>query len=199
MRALVGCAALGLALSVAGCASATTGQSVAGSTSASSANAQSVSTPTPRLTDDSGRPQIMFDPCNDIQPGTVAKMGYDPGYKDNSDFRGGSYTFMSCGFHSEMYSLGISSGNITTTEQETQQKRDSPTKVVTPITVDGRAGWIARDPSRTQICTLAFSTSYGEVMLDRFQREKAQKSGLDVCDGIEGTAQIIASILPPGA
>lgn len=197
LRRLVGLTVVGLAVTLAGCGSPTTGQT--GTPVSTATTAASPVSHEQRLTDGSGRPQILFDPCKDISPAVLTKMGYDPDYKDNSDFRGGTYTFMSCGFHSDSYSLGISSGNITPAEQQAQQNRDSATKVVTPITVDGRDGWVSRDPNRANICTLAFSTSYGEVMLDRFQREKAQDAGLDVCDGIEQTAQMIASILPPGA
>lgn len=198
MRPHLGVAVVGMALLSAGCASPTTGQTAAESTTAGPTSA-AASTPAPRVTDDSGRPQVLFDPCNDISPATLVHMGYQRDHKDNSDFRGGDYTFMSCDFRSPDYYLSISSGNITVAEQEAQQERDSATKVVTPITVGGRSGWIARDPSRDQICTMSFSTSYGEVLFDRFQRDKAHESGGDVCGGMEATAQIIASILPPGA
>ncbi|MDG3015259.1 DUF3558 domain-containing protein [Speluncibacter jeojiensis] len=180
------------ALALAACGQATTGQTWAVSDSSSAA-------PQSQATFDSGRPQIRFNPCKDLSPEIVAKAGYDPHKMEPSDFDGGTYKFLVCDLTSDLYSLGISSGSITLAEQESQQKRDSATKTVTPITVSGRAGFEARDPSRPNMCTLAFETSYGEVLFTRYQREKATDEGLDVCDGLQQTAATIAAVLPDGA
>ncbi|MDG3015258.1 DUF3558 domain-containing protein [Speluncibacter jeojiensis] len=191
---MIALATVGMAVTLGGCASPTTGQTA---TVASVTTAPAPSGP--RLTDDSGRPQVLFDPCNDISPAVLVKMSLDPNSKEHSDFEGGTYTFMSCQFKSDMYVLGVSSGNTTAAEQRAEQQRDSATKTVTPVTVAGRAGWMAVDPSRPRICRLTFTTSYGEVMVDRMQLDKAADQGLGVCDGMEQSAEIVASILPPGA
>ncbi|MDG3015260.1 DUF3558 domain-containing protein [Speluncibacter jeojiensis] len=189
---MIALATVGMAVTLGGCASPTTGQT-ATAASATTTTAHSG----PRLTDDSGRPQVLFDPCNDISPAVLVKMGLDPNSKEHSDFQRGTYTFMSCQFKSDMYVLGVSSGNTTTAEQEAEQKRHSAN--VTPITVAGRVGWVAVNPSRPRTCIVAFTTSYGEVMVDRMQLDKAADQGLGVCDGMKQSAETVASILPLGA
>ncbi|MDG3012617.1 DUF3558 domain-containing protein [Rhodococcus sp. D2-41] len=191
MKAFKALLAVLAAASLAGCASATTGPPAAGSTAVTASQS-------PKASESSARQQILFDPCKSLPREVVMKAGYDPNNLEPSDFDGGSYKFLVCDLSSDMYSLGISSGNISVTEQQAQQKRDSPTKVVTPITVAGRSGFEARDPSRPNMCTLAFQASYGEVLLTRYQREKATDAGLDVCDGMQQTAVTIAAALPVG-
>lgn len=53
-------------------------------------------TRTPRITDDSGRPPVTFDPCYDIPDDVMNAAGYDAESKELADMPMGSYTFLGC-------------------------------------------------------------------------------------------------------
>ncbi|MDG3014167.1 DUF3558 domain-containing protein [Speluncibacter jeojiensis] len=195
-----GALVLGLvcAVSLAGCASAATGQRASSADDTPSVvSASAAATATPGSTSSSGRPSTAFDPCSDLSPDVLAKMGYDPNYKDaaNSTFQGGSYAFRTCGFRSPDYSLRIASGDRTVDEQHDGPR---PGDVEEPTNITGRKGYIVRNPSFQLTCSLFFSTSEGEVLMTRTQGEKPQDLGLDVCDDIKKTATVLASALPKG-
>lgn len=191
---------LGLAcvVSLAGCSSAATGQSASSPDAVSSVvSASAAATATPGSTGSSGRPSMAFDPCSDLSPDVLAKMGYDPNYKNtmNSSFEGSTYAFLSCTFHSADYTLIISSGDRTVGEQHSGPR---PGDVETPTNIGGRSGYIVRNSSFQLSCTIFFETSYGEIIMSRIQGENPQDRGLDVCDGIERTAEVLVSALPKG-
>ncbi|MDG3010420.1 DUF3558 domain-containing protein [Rhodococcus sp. D2-41] len=145
----------------------------------------------------SGRSEVTFDPCRDLPAAVVSEAGYDPQSRDtqqkpfNSD---DGETFLLCGFLSDLYSIVIDSGNRTVAEQKAQASG----KELTQVSINGRQGLIIHDPGDTYACTLAFSTSYGEIMLARTLRDPAEKAGMDPCGGLQDTAKIIASALPKG-
>ncbi|MDG3015250.1 DUF3558 domain-containing protein [Speluncibacter jeojiensis] len=148
-------------------------------------------TRTPRITDDSGRPQVAFDPCIDLSDAQITQLGYEPASRRKTDFPAGTYTFLSCSFESADYVIGIASGNITYAEE---QKKEAGS-AATPTTVDGRQAMTI--PADEQ-CTLAMKAGYGIVILTRSARARGTKTSAPPCEGIKDTAAMISRFMPSG-
>jgi len=78
----------------------------------------------PRVTDNSTRPQITFDPCLDIPLHTMADLGYEPATIHELAYPMGDYSFLGCMYRSNGpvesprdYTLVILSANVTLDEE----------------------------------------------------------------------------------
>ena len=187
-RNAIALAALSLALS-AGCGTEVEPQS----------EIESVVTPTrvPRHVDQSDRPQVTFDPCLDIPDTTIAQAGYDPASETNADFKGGSYTFLGCGYDTPQrrYVMNVLSGNITFAEEQEKKKDHS-----TPIDINGRRAILIFDPSVSDACDLSIETPYGILGFTRsvFAGNGQHAPESEWCAGLEDTARIIEPFIPKG-
>lgn len=185
---------LAFATVLAGCAS---GDGAAESAETSAAESATSTTRVPRAADDSGRPQVAFDPCLDIPDEALIEAGYDPGTEVPDEYPMGGYTFLSCSYDTpeRRYGLNVLSGNITFAEE-----REKTKDYATPIEIDGRRALLEEDPGDTLGCAVSIETSYGILIVSRLiQRTSTETPPRSQwCDGIEGTASIIARYLPGG-
>ncbi|MDG3011279.1 DUF3558 domain-containing protein [Rhodococcus sp. D2-41] len=161
--------------------------------SSSPASVLPMPTNTPRITDDSTRPQVGFDPCADLSDGQIRQLGYQPDTRRKTDYPAQDYTFLSCSFKSTDYLISISSGNITFDEEV---KKESGNATSAPTTIDGRR---ALTIPHDQACSLAMQTTYGMVILTRQTSSFGTKTSAPPCEGIEDTARMISQFMPKGA
>ncbi|WP_413767890.1 DUF3558 domain-containing protein [Rhodococcus pyridinivorans] len=127
-------------------------------------------TRTPRITDDSGRPPVTFDPCYDIPDDVVNAAGYDAAKKEIADMPMGTYTYLGCRYKGTVkipgvlarYDLTLLSGNVSLDEQ----LAENPTGA-TPTTINGRPAAMRVDPDRSLTCSYLLQTSFGVVILNR--------------------------------
>ncbi|MEE2034958.1 DUF3558 domain-containing protein [Rhodococcus chondri] len=134
------------------------------------AEAATSTTRTPRVVDDSGRPQITFDPCLDIPDELLIEAGYDPKSEEVTDYPMGSYTFLVCGYDGTLhipgelfrYGQNIFSGNVTLEEE---QAKDGD--ISTATTINGRRALIEVDRNTKNSCAIAVETTFGIVIFSR--------------------------------
>ncbi|NLE80731.1 MAG: DUF3558 domain-containing protein [Rhodococcus sp.] len=182
--------AAAVALSACGADSTNTAPEPAGSES------QAADTPEPRHTDDSGRPQVGFDPCLDIPDSALIEAGYDPASEEEADFPAGAYTFLGCQYDTKevQYGLNVLSGNITFAEELEKVKDYS-----TPTEINGRQALVEVRQEMPNGCSVSIETDYGVLIIarDTFRTHSTQEIPYDTwCDGLEETASIFARHLP---
>ncbi|APE08420.1 MULTISPECIES: DUF3558 domain-containing protein [unclassified Rhodococcus (in: high G+C Gram-positive bacteria)] len=127
-------------------------------------------TRTPRITDDSGRPPVTFDPCHDIPDDVMNAAGYDAAKKEVADMPMGTYTFLGCTYKKEDlvpgvrrgYSLNILSGNVSLDEELKKNGH-----VAAPATINGRPALLELDPNNRDACTYVLQTDFGVVFVTR--------------------------------
>lgn len=151
-------------------------------------------TRTPRITDDSGRPPVAFDPCIDLSNQQITELGYRPDTRRKTDYPAGSYTFLSCSFKSTDYLISISAGNITFAEDQRKVQNDGST--IAPTTIDDRQAMLM--PTGGQ-CSLSMQTAFGSVILTRTAAALGTKMSAPPCEGIEDTARLISQFMPAGS
>ncbi|TCN49798.1 uncharacterized protein DUF3558 [Rhodococcus sp. SMB37] len=160
-----------------GAAAITAGVVLSGCTTASDATAVAVeettTTPTtraPRLTDESGRPDITFDPCLDIPDDVLVEAGYDPRTEDSADYPMEHYTFIGCNYRAPVaipgvirsYGLGILAGNVTLDEELAKDAA-----IASETTVNGRRALLEYNPTPDNTCAIAVQTDFGIVIFSR--------------------------------
>ena len=165
---------------------------------ATSDEASTSTTRTPRITDDSGRPPVTFDPCYDIPDDVMNAAGYDAGKKEVADMPMGTYTFLGCAYDKRDhvpgvrrgYGLNILSGNVALEEEHSKNAH-----IASPITINGRAGLREVGPSGNNECTYVLQTEFGIVLFNRLYYtdtvEPAPKN--EWCSGMD---QFVMSIEP---
>jgi hypothetical protein len=137
---------------------------------ATSDEASPPATRTPRITDDSGRPPVTFDPCYDIPDDVMNAAGYDAGKKELADMPMGTYTFLGCTYRDSNkvldirrgYSLNVLAGNVSL-DEELENNRH----VATAVTVNERRALLEIDPNRNNTCKYVLETEFGIVMFTR--------------------------------
>ncbi|MFD6857583.1 DUF3558 domain-containing protein [Rhodococcus sp. NPDC060090] len=128
------------------------------------------STRTPRIVDDSGRPDITFDPCLDLPDEVMSAAGYDAAHKEFADMPMGSYTFLGCSYKGTIhipgvlarYGLIVMAGNASL-EEEFKKNGD----VATPTTVNGRPALLEVGTNGNDECTYVLQTDFGIVLFNR--------------------------------
>ncbi|WP_138842349.1 DUF3558 domain-containing protein [Rhodococcus pyridinivorans] len=127
-------------------------------------------TRTPRITDDSGRPPVTFDPCYDIPDDLMNAAGYDATKKELADMPMGTYTFLGCTYRDRNkvpgvrrgYSLNILAGNVSLTEE-----LDNNRHIATTLTINDRRALLEIDTNRNNTCKYVLETEFGIVMFTR--------------------------------
>ncbi|MDG3012276.1 DUF3558 domain-containing protein [Rhodococcus sp. D2-41] len=183
----MGVLALAVAAVLSGCSSPSTGTAAP----TTSATAAPTTTRTPRITDNSGRPPVAFDPCLDLSDAQITQLGYRPETRRKTDFPAGDYTFLSCSFNSSDFVISISSGNVGFAEEQAKEKRENT--AFTPTVIDKRQALTIPEDGG---CSLAMQTSYGIVILTRTSKSVAPDA--PSCEGIEDTARLISQFMPAG-
>ncbi|MBX4167726.1 DUF3558 domain-containing protein [Rhodococcus sp. DMU2021] len=127
-------------------------------------------TRTPRITDDSGRPPVTFDPCYDIPDDVMNAAGYDAAKKEIADMPMGTYTFLGCAYEGTIsipgvlarYDLLVLAGNVTLDEE---LKRNG--HVAESVQIDGRPALVEVNPNARDTCRYVLQTTFGIVGLSR--------------------------------
>lgn len=155
-------------------------------------------TRTPRITDDSGRPPVTFDPCYDIPDDVMNAVGYDAESKELADMPMGSYTFLGCAYEGTRsipgvlarYDLLVMAGNVTLSE-EVRKNRN----IATDTHVNGRTALVEVDPNMRDTCRYILRTSFGIVGISRIYHK--DHSGTvpqrEWCAGVEDLAAVVES------
>ncbi|UYP20180.1 DUF3558 domain-containing protein [Rhodococcus sp. Z13] len=129
---------------------------------------------TPRITDDSGRPPVTFDPCYDIPDEVMEDLGYDAGSKELEDMPMGSYTFLGCGYEGTVsvpgvlarYDLLVLAGNVSLDEE--LEKNGT---IAEETQVNGRRALLEVDPSTRDTCRYFLQTDFGMVGFSRIHHK----------------------------
>ncbi|WP_016933679.1 DUF3558 domain-containing protein [Rhodococcus sp. R1101] len=158
-------------------------------------------TRTPRITDDSGRPPVTFDPCYDIPDDVMNAAGYDAAKKEVADMPMGTYTFLGCTYRKDDlvpgvrrgYGLNILAGNVRLDEELSNNAH-----VATAVSINGRRALLEIDPSRNDTCKYLMETSFGLLMLTRIYHTDYPGSAPieEWCTGLEELVTSIEPFLP---
>ncbi|AYA25751.1 DUF3558 domain-containing protein [Rhodococcus rhodochrous] len=153
-------------------------------------------TRTPRITDDSGRPPVTFDPCYDIPDDVMDAAGYDAAKKELADMPMGTYTFLGCAYEGTLsipgvlarYDLNVLSGNVTLEEEY-----DKNGHVAVSTSINGRSALLEVDPGNVETCRYVLETDFGIAIFSRLYQK--DHSGpvpqSEWCDGFEQTVSTI--------
>ncbi|MFZ3391646.1 DUF3558 domain-containing protein [Rhodococcus sp. 7Tela_A2] len=190
MRAV---ASLAVVVTAVGCASG----------AATPSEPEAVETPTsttrtPRVVDDSGRPQITFDPCLDIPDDLLASSDFDPRSKGPIEMPMGTYSFLGCDYRGTLhipgvlssYSLIILSGNVTLEEELAKNGH-----VAIETTVNGRRALQEIDPSLKGSCAYVVQSSFGIVILSRIYHADHSRA-VPQHEWCAGFAEFVVAIEP---
>jgi len=189
----VACVAIVVSAASCGSGSAATGESESVSTeSATSA------TRTPRVVDDSGRPQITFDPCLDIPDDLLTEAGYDPRSKEPTDYPMGDYSFLGCRFKGTVhipgflrrYGLSVLSGNVSLEEEAAKNGH-----IATEVSVNGRRALLEIDPDMHGSCAYVLQTGFGIVILSRTYHPDHSRA-VPEAEWCAGFDQLVSTIEP---
>ncbi|MFD4366809.1 DUF3558 domain-containing protein [Rhodococcus sp. NPDC058521] len=161
-----------------------------GEADSQSESAATTTTRTPRITDNSGRPQVTFDPCLDLPDSVLTQAGYDPATKKTADYPM-EYTFLGCSYRTQVrqYSLSMLSGNVTFAEEV-----EKTAEYAQPIDINGRNGLLEFNPSMKYACAVSLETDYGVLILSR-NLFKAGAPESEWCAGLEDTARLIEPLI----
>lgn len=149
----------------------------------------------PRVTDNSGRPAVVFDPCLDVPDDVISQAGYVPESKKQSDYPLDDYTFLGCDFDTPVrqYGLSLLSGNVTFEEE-----KEKTAAFAKPINVNGRDGLLKLDPTLVDACAVTLETDYGILIIvrDLYSSHIGPAPQEEWCAGLEDTAGLIEPLLP---
>ncbi|WP_129978078.1 DUF3558 domain-containing protein [Rhodococcus sp. Q1] len=127
-------------------------------------------TRTPRITDNSGRPPVTFDPCYDIPDDVMNAAGYDAAKKEVADYPMGTHTFLGCTYRKDDhvpgvrrgYSLSILSGNVTLDEELAKNG-----SIATETSINERRALLKIDQENSAACKYVLQTNFGVVFFNR--------------------------------
>ncbi|QNG20185.1 DUF3558 domain-containing protein [Rhodococcus triatomae] len=150
----------------------------------------------PRFTDQSARPDVIFDPCLDIPDEALVEAGLDPSTKAYEDYPGPDRTFLICAFVSpaaDVY-VNIASSNSTFDEYVAKEAGND----LREYELDGRRAVDLRMRSSGINCTLTVEIGIGIFALTRdlFERDMTREQW---CDGMDDIARVFLNYLPEGA
>ncbi|EHK80318.1 DUF3558 domain-containing protein [Rhodococcus pyridinivorans] len=165
---------------------------------ATSDEASTSATRTPRITDDSGRPPVTFDPCYDIPDDVMNAAGYDASEKKMADMPMGSHTFLGCRYAGTIhipgalarYGLIILAGNVTL-EEELEKNG----VVSTTTTINGRRALREVGANGNDECTYVLEADFGIILFNRLYH-KDHAGPVPVDEWCAGLDQFVERIEP---
>ncbi|MCD5418855.1 DUF3558 domain-containing protein [Rhodococcus pyridinivorans] len=165
---------------------------------ATSDEAATSTTHTPRITDDSGRPPVTFDPCYDIPDDVMNAAGYDASEKKMADMPMGSHTFLGCRYAGTIhipgalarYGLIILAGNVTL-EEELEKNG----VVSTTTTINGRRALREVGANGNDECTYVLEADFGIILFNRLYH-KDHAGPVPVDEWCAGLDQFVERIEP---
>ncbi|AOD22422.1 MULTISPECIES: DUF3558 domain-containing protein [Rhodococcus] len=175
-----------------------TGCSPGSAKPATSDEAATSTTHTPRITDDSGRPPVTFDPCYDIPDDVMNAAGYDASEKKMADMPMGSHTFLGCRYAGTIhipgalarYGLIILAGNVTL-EEELEKNG----VVSTTTTINGRRALREVGANGNDECTYVLEADFGIILFNRLYH-KDHAGPVPVDEWCAGLDQFVERIEP---
>ncbi|MCK0093912.1 DUF3558 domain-containing protein [Rhodococcus sp. F64268] len=157
-------------------------------------------TRTPRIVDDSGRPDITFDPCLDLPDDVMTAAGYDAAHKEFADMPMGSYTFLACYYRGTVqipgvlarYDLNVMAGNVSLDEE---LKKNG--QFATEITINGRPALREIGTNGDNECTYVLETNFGIVLFNRlYHKDHTGPVPLDEwCAGLDDFVTAVEPLL----
>ncbi|MGX6511606.1 DUF3558 domain-containing protein [Rhodococcus sp. SJ-2] len=160
--------------------------------------AATTTTRTPRIVDDSGRPDVTFDPCLDLPDDVMTAAGYDAARKEFADMPMGTYTFLGCTYTKtdlvpgirRGYGLNVLSGNVTLDEE--LQKNGA---AATPTAINNRPSLLEVDPNTSDTCRYVLETDFGIVIFSRlhYKDHPGPSAQSEWCAGFE---DFVSSVEP---
>ncbi|EME65457.1 hypothetical protein G352_10737 [Rhodococcus ruber BKS 20-38] len=162
----------------------------------------STTTRVPRLTDESDRPLVAFDPCLDIPDTVLAAAGYDPNSENNADFAATHYTMLGCSYDGTLRIPGLDAYKLTVMSAnfdwavELRKSADNGDDV-TPIDIASRRALLKTNQSFPESCDISIETTYGVLLflLVVFGSEVEYLPRSQWCIGLEDTAKRIVAVL----
>jgi len=132
------------------------------------------------------RPDVVFDPCTWISDDTIHAAGFDPATRKRGEDFVAEWTFLICGFDSDVLHLSVMSGNVSLEEEA--EKNGS---WQLPTMVNGREATMGKEPGRGDSCTVNFRTKAGVAFVNQRRKLEGRVQRTDPCMHIEGTAALI--------
>lgn len=160
--------------------------------------AQTTGSRTPRITDDSGRPDVTFDPCADIPYEIMIDAGYGVRNRKVADYPMGTYTFLGCRYTGTIripgvlarYGLSVLAGNVTL-DEELAKNGD----IAVPLPINGRPGLIELGPNGDDGCVIVLQTSFGITIFSRLYH-KDHADPLPESEWCSGLEELVTAIEP---
>ncbi|QNG20821.1 DUF3558 domain-containing protein [Rhodococcus triatomae] len=184
-----------LALSLISCGTNTDGTEASGDSSTTAATS---TVREPRFTDESNRPDVIFDPCLDLPDDAIRQAGLDPSTKTVSDLTGGEErTFLTCSYMDpRVKGVNVISTNTTFDEYVERDERAGFTDI-SYADLDGRRAMFKAD-RYIDNCVLTVETSYGALGItrDRFGTDTPPGQR---CSGMDEMMRVFLHYLPEGA
>jgi len=157
-------------------------------------------TRTPRITDDSGRPPVTFDPCYDIPDDVMDAAGYDAAKKELADMPMGTHTFLGCRYPGTVhipgvlarYGLIIMAGNVTLEEE--LEKNGA---VATATTINGRRALREVGANGNDECTYVLEANFGIILFNRlYHKDHAGPVPVDEwCAGLDEFVETVEPLV----
>lgn len=145
----------------------------------------------------SSRPKVVFDPCTWLSDEDVTAAGFSAQSRKRGADVVAEYSFLVCGFASDVMSLSVMSGNVTWDED--QQKNGA---WLQPTTVNGRQAAIGREPETVKTgvadCEVHLRTTVGVVFVSTLLKLGGKAQDLDPCASIMDTASIVEKSIGEG-
>ncbi|WP_084161096.1 DUF3558 domain-containing protein [Nocardia sp. BMG51109] len=142
--------------------------------------------PPPPYSKNSGRPNVVFDPCTWIPDDAVSKAGIDPNTRQRGDDQIAEQTFLICKFKTDTRYLTVMSGNVTWDED--LQKNGGWSE---PTNVNGREALWVHDPGVKRGCEIHMRTKVGFVDILSTLTIDGGVQGIKPCDNLLDIATAI--------
>jgi len=132
-----------------------------------------------KYTKDSGRPEVVFDPCTWISDEALVEAGFDPATRKRGDDIVAEQTFLTCDADGHLRTLQVDSGNVSW--EEDLQKNGVRSE---PLNINGREALQVPDPSTDRMCSIHVRTKAGFVIFRSVRTTEGHRAGLGLCDGV---------------
>lgn len=178
---------------VAGCGDGTPTADLTTDTTVTSTSSIPSKLAPPKQINRTGRPDVAFDPCLDIDDSVIEKAGFDPSTRERDDFISDDYAFLACEFDSPSLMLTISSSNLTLREVI---ERFGTEREIRHIHVNGRETLVIPDPRTDDKCDIYVETNVGFLQVILGFQQQSRRQGRQKCEGIVELATIFETRLP---
>lgn len=134
-----------------------------------------------KYTEDSGRPEVVFDPCTWISDEALVEAGFDPATRKRGSDIVAEQTFLTCDADGHLRTLQVDSGNVSW--EEDLQKNGARSE---PLNINGREALQVPDPDPEidRMCSIHVRTKAGFAIFSSVRTTEGHRAGLGLCDGV---------------